>query len=341
VRVTFVRHGESQSNSDGRWQGHGDSPLSDHGHAQAALAAVRLGRVSYARVVSSDLARARDTARALGVEPELDRGLREIDVGRWEGMRRNDVLEQFPEEIAALIRGDDIAIGGGESWRGATVRSRAALDRQLATLSSGDELAVFSHGGVITSMFLDLVGATSRRPQPLGHMVNTAISVARFEADGAVVERYNDATHVPATAPWRRKLFGEADPIVGYLALDSSISIEQLVANKEIFAECASIVTADSSLGIAAETVAKSIGIEHVDTSATDVSFDVVAERHEGRRAIVLISPEEADRAFRTVVDGLSITARFGRLHAGSLSHIARTRSTRLVVDFACPVVDP
>jgi broad specificity phosphatase PhoE len=340
VRVTFVRHGESQSNSDGRWQGHGDSPLSDHGRTQAARAAARLGRVSFARVVSSDLSRARDTARALGVEPEVDRGLREIDVGRWEGMRRGDVLEQFPEEIAALLRGEDVAIGGGESWRSATVRSRAALDLHLAKLSAGEELAVFSHGGVITSMFLDVVGATSRRPQPLGHMVNTAISVARFESHGAVVERYNDATHVPETAPWRRKLFGSSDTIVGYLVLDDGISIEQIVANQAAFDECACIVTADASLRIAAETVAKRIGVD-VDIQVSNVSFESVASRYEGRRAIVVCRAAEAEHAIGEVVDQLGITARFGGLRAGSLSHIARTRSTLLLVDFACPLVDP
>lgn len=340
MRVTFVRHGESQSNSDGRWQGQGDSPLSDHGRNQAARAAERLRDVPYVRVVSSDLSRARDTARALGIEPEVDPGLREIDVGRWEGLRRAEVLEKFPDEIAALLRGEDVRIGGGESWRDATVRSRAALDAHLAKMSTGEELAVFSHGGVITSLFLDVVGVGWRRPQPLGHMVNTAISVAHFDGAGAIVERYNDATHVPETAAWRRSLFGSDDTVVGYLVIDDSTNIADLARKKSIFDECVRIFAVDETLHDAAHQLGTALGIE-ADTSLADSTFESVARGISGQRVVVLCRATEAESRVNEVVESISLTARFGPLRAGSLSHIARTRSTLLLIDFGTIVLDP
>lgn len=340
MRVTFVRHGESQANSDGRWQGHGDSPLSEHGRGQAARAAERLRATVYTRVVSSDLSRARETARALGVEPVQDRGLREVDVGRWEGMRRAEVLAQFPDEIAGLMRGEDVKIGGAESWGDATRRARAALDRQLSDLSQGDEIAIFSHGGVITSLFLDVVGAGRRRPQPLGHMVNTAISVASFGTDGVMVERYNDANHVPETAPWRRSMFGEKDTLVGFLAVTELSDVEKIARNTKVFEECAAIVSVDETLRESATLLAHKTGIS-LDRVTEHASFEHVAARHNSRRVIVVCRPETVAAQVDDLAKSASLTARFRPVNEATLSHIARAGSTLLLVDFGSMVGDP
>ncbi len=113
--VCLVRHGQSVSNAEGVWQGQGDSPLSDLGRTQVdALGAALLGQ-RYDLVLSSDLSRAAETARAAGVEVEHDRAWREIDVGNWEGLTMEQVVERFPEQIAALKDRRTFAIGGGET----------------------------------------------------------------------------------------------------------------------------------------------------------------------------------------------------------------------------------
>jgi len=340
VRVTFVRHGESQSNATGHWQGHGDSPLSAHGREQAKRAALRLPASRFSRIVSSDLSRARDTARAVGVEPELDPGLREIDVGAWEGLARADVLEKFPEQIAALVRGDDVKIGGAESWGDATRRAMSALHGQLAHHGPGDELAIFSHGGVITSIFIQLTGAHARRPQPLGHMVNTAISTARFDDSSPIIERYNDANHVPETAPWRRKMFGPEDTLIGLLVATPESDAARWVANRGVFDEVNAIIVADPSLYGIATVLSDKLGIP-IDESVTDAGFENIALHHPARRVIV-VSPEiNANHEVREATHRVIPGARFGSLAEGTLTHIARTKSTILLADYGTILADP
>lgn len=99
TRVLVIRHGQSEWNLAGRWQGQADPPLTDLGRTQARQAARALGTVD--AIWASDLQRAAETAaiisRELGVGPVvLDDGLRERDVGEWEGLTRADIDEQFP-----------------------------------------------------------------------------------------------------------------------------------------------------------------------------------------------------------------------------------------------------
>ena len=86
--LLLVRHGETDWNRDGRWQGQSDTPLNELGRRQARELAEQLDGVDV--VYSSDLARARETAEILaeraGVEVRLDPRLRERGFGAWEGL---------------------------------------------------------------------------------------------------------------------------------------------------------------------------------------------------------------------------------------------------------------
>lgn len=333
MRITFVRHGESQANASGRWQGQGDSPLSDHGRDQARRAALRLHASQFTRVVSSDLSRARDTGRALGIEPELDPNLREIDVGAWEGLGREEVLQRYPDEISALVRGDDVKIGGAESWKDATLRAMRALEAQRAHHGPGDELAIYSHGGIITSIFIELARAHARRPQPLGHMVNTAISAARFDDQGAIIERYNDARHVPETAPWRRKMFGPEDTLIGLLVAEPTSNPDLFLGHPGLFDEVSAVICWEDPLYGIATSVASHIGVP-VDRTTTADGFEAVAERYPASRVIAITSGKKADHEVAQAIESLIPRARFAPLTEGTLTHIARTKSTNLLADY-------
>ena len=102
LEICFVRHAQSVSNAAGVWQGQGDSPLSELGRSQVAALRDAISGDDYDLVLSSDLSRAADTAEALGAPVEHDPRWREIDVGRWEGLTMEQVVERFPEQIAAL-----------------------------------------------------------------------------------------------------------------------------------------------------------------------------------------------------------------------------------------------
>ncbi|UCE85487.1 MAG: histidine phosphatase family protein, partial [Deltaproteobacteria bacterium] len=108
----LIRHGQSTWNAAGRWQGQGDPPLSDAGRRQArALAgALAAARARFDALLSSDLARARETAAILGealsLEPEIEPRLRERNVGSWSGRTRREIERSWPEELARVRAGD-------------------------------------------------------------------------------------------------------------------------------------------------------------------------------------------------------------------------------------------
>ena len=98
--LILARHGETDWNRDGIWQGHGDPPLNDLGRRQATELAGRLADVSIDALYSSDLKRAYETAeivaRAKGLGITADPDLREMDVGSWSGLTSEEIATRFP-----------------------------------------------------------------------------------------------------------------------------------------------------------------------------------------------------------------------------------------------------
>ncbi len=157
------RHGETEHNAGGIWQGQLDTALSEKGREQAQNAAATLAAYSPSVIVSSDLQRAADTARALatrvGLQVRYDERLREIHAGQWQGMTAGDVAERFPEAQAALAAGDDIRRGvDGESLGQVAERTRAAVDELLADLAPGDCAVIATHGVSGRAVVASMVG---------------------------------------------------------------------------------------------------------------------------------------------------------------------------------------
>lgn len=153
TRILLARHGETDWNRLGRWQGHADPPLNDAGRAQAAQLAERLAGDGIAAIYSSDLTRASQTARVvadrLGLDVVEDRGLREIDVGAWSGLTRAEVEQRFPEGYARWLGGE---IGhDGETRDELTLRVVGAVERIAAAHPEGTILVV-THGGAIRAL---------------------------------------------------------------------------------------------------------------------------------------------------------------------------------------------
>jgi len=148
-RVLLVRHGQSTWNADGRWQGQADAPLSGVGEEQARAAAHAVARLAPVRLVTSDLARARQTADIVvppGIDIEIDESWRERDAGEWTGLTRAEIDERFPGWLAQ--RRSPPGFEGDESL---LARTLPALGRLLR----GDErgtILVVTHGGVIRTL---------------------------------------------------------------------------------------------------------------------------------------------------------------------------------------------
>jgi len=154
TRVSLIRHGETDWNVQGRFQGLARIPLNDNGIAQARAAGEALRAAGITRIIASDLARARQTAEhinaALNLPIEPDPRWREVDVGDWQGMDFSEIERYDPANYDAFFNGPYIerAFPNGESQREHIARTADALDDTL-TRFSGEHVLVVTHGGCI------------------------------------------------------------------------------------------------------------------------------------------------------------------------------------------------
>ena len=153
-QVLFWRHGRTAWNHAGRFQGQIDIPLDSTGLAQAEAAARGLCALRPDSVIASDLARARDTAlalgRAAGLEVALDPRLRETMAGRWQGMTFADIAADDGEALnrwSSCVAGS--RAGGGETREEVGRRVAAAVAEALEHVPGDGLLVVASHGGAI------------------------------------------------------------------------------------------------------------------------------------------------------------------------------------------------
>jgi broad specificity phosphatase PhoE len=149
THLLVVRHGQSDWNAIGRWQGHADPALSELGRRQAAVAAASIGAVD--GIVSSDLLRAAETAaiiaQQLGVGPVVvDERLRERDVGEWSGLTDVEIRKRWPGYLENNLRPD-----GFEDPELVVARVLEAFGA-IHAASPGGSLLVVTHGGVIFSL---------------------------------------------------------------------------------------------------------------------------------------------------------------------------------------------
>lgn len=208
TRVLGIRHGETTWNATGRWQGHAPVPLSDVGLAQSAA----LGRYLAARgprpdvIYSSDLKRAMQTAAAiasaLAMPVRPDARLREVDLGEWQGLTRDEAAAWDADRFAAYL--DDwhtVPTPNGESRNDVKARVRAAFD-DLTTQHAGQTIALVTHGGSLGMLIESLFGHIERPT-----LSNTSITEVTCESPGAAWQLVRVAwsphlEHAPLGETW-------------------------------------------------------------------------------------------------------------------------------------------
>jgi broad specificity phosphatase PhoE len=199
--VFIVRHGETEWNRCGRWQGHSDVPLSAAGRAQAARLARRLAEegARFDALYSSDLRRAWETAEAvggaLGLRPAASPALREIDLGRWAGKTRAEIAAAYPGEWKKLEQNEDFARGGGETFAAFQKRVIDWLEHAVEKHPGGRILAV-THGGCIRAAALHVLDLTWADRDRIPAIENGSITVLESTAAGWRIQRINDARGV-------------------------------------------------------------------------------------------------------------------------------------------------
>ncbi|MDQ5898826.1 MAG: 2,3-bisphosphoglycerate-dependent phosphoglycerate mutase [Pseudomonadota bacterium] len=197
--LTLVRHGETDSNRSHRFQGQLDVPLNDTGLRQAERVAERLAAERFDAIVTSDLARVRQTAAPLlarlGARPEVDPVWREQGFGLFEGLTAEEVIARHPALWQQWLRQDaDFALPGGESVRAFSARINGALDA-LAARHPGQRVLVVTHGGVLDMLWRRIQG------QPLSSaracaIPNAGLSRLRWLAGALAIEAWGDDAHL-------------------------------------------------------------------------------------------------------------------------------------------------
>ncbi len=170
ARLLFLRHAQTIWNSEGRWQGHADPPLSDLGRSQCREAAALLRGEGFDLVITSDLRRARESGKLLAgewdwpLQTAVEPLLRERDIGEWSAMTTTEIREGWPAEYAAFTSDESDTPPGGEPLDRFDERAREALQRVdvLATGVSSSQALVVTHGGIIRSLIRQ--AGLERRP---------------------------------------------------------------------------------------------------------------------------------------------------------------------------------
>jgi len=163
----LVRHGETDWNVEGRWQGQADVPLNENGRAQAARIALALAGVGLKAIYSSDLLRARETAQALAERSSaplhLDPRLREIHQGEWQGLLVAEIQARYGEAFRSRLEDPlSVAPPGGETAEQVKVRVVSAIEAIREQYPS-DRVAVVSHGFAIAVIQVHYLGRSIRQ----------------------------------------------------------------------------------------------------------------------------------------------------------------------------------
>ena len=199
TQLIIIRHGETEWNLEGRIQGHLDSPLTETGRAQAEAIAERLQTVEVNALYSSDLGRAYTTAQFVshktGQVILTDKRLRELYLGKFEGLTEEDVEKRFPEAYVYLKKADPGYIyPGGESKEQFSLRVISCLE-ELMVKHEGEQIVVITHGGALSRLIrytlgMPVVGSNEYKT------CNAALNVFSYENKRWQLEIWGDLSHL-------------------------------------------------------------------------------------------------------------------------------------------------
>lgn len=163
TRVHLLRHGQVEGYEAKRYNGQGDTPLTDLGRQQSAAFAGRFQHQKLSAIYASDLRRCRIAADQIAllqsVQPQYLEELRELHVGEWEGQAWEELQRQYPELWQARLNDIvNVAPPAGENLLQMAERVRPVI-RQIVSAHSGGEIVIVGHGGVNRVILLDAIGA--------------------------------------------------------------------------------------------------------------------------------------------------------------------------------------
>ena len=199
TRITAIRHGETAWNVATRIQGQLDISLNETGHWQAEQAGKALAGEKLDAIISSDLARAYETALAIAkhhaLSIEVDHGLREREFGSFQGKTFAEIEALLPEEAKLWrARVPDFSPGGGESLLIFRQRVTQCL-RRLAIQYAGKSIAIVSHGGVMDIIYREAMHLELQAPRAW-QLGNASINRVMFNGVHFSLIGWSDTSHL-------------------------------------------------------------------------------------------------------------------------------------------------
>ncbi len=200
TRFYLIRHGETQWNREGRYQGSTDIPLSSEGLAQAELLAKRFQYLPLDAIYVSPLQRAKATADAIakqtGITPIVEEHFREINFGEWEGMSIPQLLETYGQAYQNFYENPFQHTFPGEGSF-TKVAERAVLGfEKILEKERGKRVAIVSHGGLLRVMLVAILGMDENFYRKTW-MTNTSITtVDVMEDNRRLLMTLNDKAHL-------------------------------------------------------------------------------------------------------------------------------------------------
>ncbi len=196
-RLILVRHGQTAWNAAGRAQGHTDISLDDTGRQQAEEMAAVVADLHPALLVSSDLARARETAafleKATGLTAEEDARLREYDVGMRTGLTREEFAERLGEDASlAFDAHAHVEAPGAETIDEVAERIVPATREAVERLAPGETGVLVMHGAALRIALAGLLGWPLETADTLEAMANCGWAVVVEHGSGRLrLSSYN------------------------------------------------------------------------------------------------------------------------------------------------------
>ena len=200
MKLLIVRHGVTDWNVDGRFQGQLDVPLNPAGLTQARKLAHRLSDDPIEIIFTSNLARARDTAVEIAVphntSPIVDQRLCEINFGEWEGRYFEEIAQNDAERLSAWRKHDSLQSSppGGERLDQVSDRLHSFMD-DLARHAVEHSALIVTHGGAGSVMLCLLLGLPPIRYWQF-HMSQAGLTEVELKSDRVRLNYFNDTCHL-------------------------------------------------------------------------------------------------------------------------------------------------
>jgi broad specificity phosphatase PhoE len=214
--ITLIRHAESEANAVGVWNGRNDGGLSEAGESTLEALGERLRRQHFDVVLSSPLKRAVITARAFSDQVEIDEGLLEIDLGRWEGSSRDEVKATDGDYLQRALSEGDLPMGHtGETLREVSRRAIGAIDDLGRRLGEGQKAAVITHGGFLQAVLNRHLDGRSRRVHSF--VANTSLQRLIWSHERPRLGVFNDTGHLGPRSATVRSHLEAGEPVLALI----------------------------------------------------------------------------------------------------------------------------